>query len=380
MQMSRGPSAAVLVSFAGVAAASLLFHQLRSRQLRSPISNKRKIVITGGCGNLGTKIATFLLETYGSEVVVVLIEHPLYIRREAIPKGVSQLVELDLGHPSCVPTLRETLKGADAVVHFSAVNPYPNADWAECAGSMDHSFNLLLAAKKEKVRRFVLASSNHVMGGYKDVDVDVAGRANLNLEEEGARPRKVTPRMPPKVGTRVKTAAVSGDAVAYGAAKLAAERLCACVAAAAEAEAMAGTPSTNGKPATSFVVLRIGWCQPGTNSPSTLSAEGAPPEFLSTNTPAAAATADDQSGRVDEAWFKSMWLSNSDFLAYMDAALRIPSATLNERTQAERGPLSAPKTSNFVVVNAMSNNTGMKWCLADTERILGVTALDDSSK
>ena len=57
---------------------------------------------------------------------------------------------------------RRVLAGADAVVHFSAVNPYPNATWAESSASMDHAFNVALAAADAGVPRFILASSNHV--------------------------------------------------------------------------------------------------------------------------------------------------------------------------------------------------------------------------
>jgi nucleoside-diphosphate-sugar epimerase len=261
---------------AGVAAAAAAVVIIR-KQLCHTEKSIKTIVITGGCGNLATKLATHLLATRGEEVRVVLIEHPLFVRPEVIPEG-AELVVLDLGSPSALKLLRETLHGVDTVVHFSAVNPYPNASWAESAASMDHSFNVLLASQKGKVRRFVLASSNHVMGGYKD---DETWTSTDTTETTEAPPRTlvrgggglITPQLKVRVGTKVKAVERCGDAVAYGAAKLAAERLCASLAAAAAAAA--GSPSS-----TSFVALRIGWCQPGANLPSTLSAEGAPPIFL----------------------------------------------------------------------------------------------------
>ena len=60
---------------------------------------------------------------------------------------------------------------------------------------------------------------------------------------------------------------------------------------------------------TSFVVLRIGWCQPGENIPSTLSAAGSPPEFLKSSE-GADATEKNAGDQKDEVWFKQMWLSN----------------------------------------------------------------------
>ena len=42
------------------------------------------------------------------------------------------------------------LKNVYAVVHFSAVNPYPNATWGESAQSMDHTFTIFQAAVMHK--------------------------------------------------------------------------------------------------------------------------------------------------------------------------------------------------------------------------------------
>ena len=139
----------------GTAAAALAYAYYRS-------TRKRRVVITGGCGNLGTKLATRLLET--GEWEVVLLEHPDYIPtdRARVPKGASvEPGDLTDGTGAWTAALR----GADSLVHFSAVNPYPNASWEDSAGSMAHSCNLFLAAERAGVRRVVFASSNHVMGG-----------------------------------------------------------------------------------------------------------------------------------------------------------------------------------------------------------------------
>ena len=67
---------------------------------------------------------------------------------------------------------------------------------------------------------------------------------------------------------------------------------------------------------------------------------------------------------VDGDWFKGMWLSNRDFLAYFDAAICAP----------------PPPAGEAVVVNAMSNNKGMRWSLDETVAALGVVAQDDSRR
>ena len=89
--------------------------------------------------------------------------------------------------------------------------------------------------------------------------------------------------------------------MAYAAAKLAAERLLAALA--------------HVRPRTVFLALRVGWCQPGINSPRTIGASGVPPAFET----AGAASVEEDSG--DDAWFRGMWLSNGDFLRLFGAAL-----------------------------------------------------------
>ena len=81
-----------------------------------------------------------------------------------------------------------TLTLASTAVPSLALIRYPNASWEDSAGSMAHSFNVFLAASRHRVRRVVLASSNHVMGGYKDLP-----------GSEG----DVTPGSPPRCGARL---------------------------------------------------------------------------------------------------------------------------------------------------------------------------------
>ena len=292
---------------------------------------RRTVVITGGCGNLGVKLAKHLLAT--TEYAVVLLEHPRFFAADRVPAGAT-CVQADLADPADA-AWRDALRGADCLVHFSAVNPYPNADWAESAASMSHTFNAFVAASELGVRRVVFATSNHVMGRYKDAP-EVA---------------TLHPTTPPRCGTFLcdpEATAKSGDAVPYAAAKLAGEQL---------GRTLAAASST-----TTFVALRIGWCQPGANLPSTLNPGGCPAEYQTkVEGGGAAAAPPPPEADVDEMWFKSMWLSNGDFLRYFTAALDVGVA---------RGEL--------LLLNAMSANTGMRWSIAETEAALGVRAVDNS--
>ncbi|EOD37719.1 hypothetical protein EMIHUDRAFT_252003 [Emiliania huxleyi CCMP1516] len=213
---------------------------------------------------------------------------------------------------------------------------------------MLHTFNVLLLAERAGVRRVVLASSNHVMGGYKE-------KRSHGL---------VRPADPPACGTPLRdpVLAASGDAVACFLFSRG-EQLCKSLAATRRGLL----------PGPSYYMLRIGWCQPGENLPATLSAAGAnhrsrlsdsvkiPEAEYGVGGEAAAAEAED----VDGDWFTGMWLSNRDFLSYFEAALRAPAPSAGEAA---------------VLVNAMSNNTGMRWSLEETVAALGVAAQDDARR
>lgn len=326
--MAPSPFRSALVAVGAAAAVTTCY--LLSRRKRRPA----KVVITGGCGNLGIKLATHLLGDPAIECSVTLIEHPDYHLPARVPAGAS-VVLADLRDAGDAGW-RAALQGADTVVHFSAVNPYPNASWEESAGSMSHTFNLFIAAVASGVRRVVFASSNHVMGGYKDLPTHAV----------------VTPECPARCGTLLRDPldrAKSGDATAYAAAKLAGEQA---------ARALAATSGS----ATTFVALRIGWCQPGANLPSTLNPSGSPPQFQNDVVgEGGGSTAADNDAKVDEDWFKNMWLSNGDFLRYFSAALSAP-----------------VPAGRLLVLNAMSRNTGMRWSIEATERALGVVARDNS--
>ena len=313
---------------------------------------RKKVVITGGCGNLGSKLAQHLNDSW----TVALLEHPNFFRKEVVPEGAT-ITLCDLGDPERIGDWEAVFEDAEAVVHFSAVNPYPNASWSECAQSCDHIFNVFTVACAKGVNRVVFASSNHVMGGYKDMKPSLAAESLL-------------PSLEPKVGTKVASVSASGDAIAYASAKLAGERLAASLAA-------------QHAPKTTFVVLRVGWCQPGENLPTTLSAEGSPPEFLSElpvdGAPSLATSEADPLKENDEQWFKGMWLSNRDFLSYFTAALSvdIPVSWPEEETEY-CAKYHRHRRKGFLIVNAMSSNTGAKWSLEETSSILGVFSKDDS--
>ena len=221
--------------------------------------------------------------------------------------------------------MREAFASVDAIVHLAAQNPYPEASWDDATASFDMTLNVVEMAAhgvEHSDKRLVFASSNHVMGGYKDVDPPLA-------------PGTLTTVMAPRPGTRVTTGGVSAAPSAYAVAKLMGERVC------------AGKASRSGL---TTVSLRIGWCQPGENHPSTISSSGVP------------GSVGDPDAERDLAWFRGMWLSNRDFVDAVTCAIRVDAATW-------------PRPS--IVVNAMSNNAGMPWDIAATRALIGYAPVDD---
>ena len=160
----------------------------------------RRVLITGASGNLGAKAVVALRATADVELV--------------------ELGEADLS--AYDPAWAERFDGADVVLHLAA-DPRPLATWdSVISRNLDLSHNVLRAAERHGVGRFVFASSNWVLGGYR-------------FTGDALRP-DTTPR----------------PVNAYGMSKLAIERAGAAIAAGGQM---------------SFLALRIGWCQPGENRP-----------------------------------------------------------------------------------------------------------------
>lgn len=290
----------------------------------------RAVAITGALGNLGTKLFRHLQQSSGIERLVGLdVRAPEDLPQAVVP-GV-EYIQCDLAHWHD-PRWRGALARVDAVVHFAAQNPYPEATWQEAAISLDMTLHIANAAVESGVRRVVFATSNHVMGRYKDDPLWQAVGAG-----------ELRPDLPPGVGTVWHTGAQAMDSTPYATSKLMGERVCKATAVRAAGR-------------TTFACVRIGWCQPGENLPATLSAAGTPTQAGGSAAPVDAAWA-----RADR-WYKEMWLSNRDFVHLFERAILADGATWPD---------------GMVLVNGMSANRGMKWSLDETKRWLGYAPQDD---
>jgi NAD+ dependent glucose-6-phosphate dehydrogenase len=132
-------------------------------------------------------------------------------------------------------------------------------------------------------------------------------------------PIPITTSLPPKPGLSYFADGADRFSGAYAAAKLFAERL--------------GHHNATTR-RMEVIAVRIGCVWRGTNEPSQL-----PPK------------------RGE--WFRKMWLSDRDFLHLMD------------------GCLTAALPEPIVIVNGMSNNTGMRWDSSGTEEVIGYRPQDN---
>jgi NAD+ dependent glucose-6-phosphate dehydrogenase len=221
------------------------------------------VLITGAAGTLGRKLGRHL----EGRVELRLLDRD--------PRREPGVVAADLADWS--DDWASLFAGVGTVFHFAA-DPEAQKPWPDLIGpNLDALVHTYHAAIRAGVKRFVFASSNHVMGGYQD-DSEVSLSSDT----------------PPRPGLRYRMNGLARNSSAYAAAKLFGERLGRCY-----------SQST----CLETVAVRIGWVwRGGPNEPENL-----PPE------------------RGE--WFRLMWLSDRDFLHLMDrclaAELPVPFVVVN---------------------------------------------------
>jgi UDP-glucose 4-epimerase len=122
------------------------------------------VMVTGGCGFIGSHLVRLLLER-GARRVVVLDDMRHGARANVERAGEVELVEHTLGSgPS--RAIAEAMRGVDSVFHFAAEKhgqASPDSRRILCS-NVDGTYDLLEAAARAGVRKVVFASSLYVYG------------------------------------------------------------------------------------------------------------------------------------------------------------------------------------------------------------------------
>jgi nucleoside-diphosphate-sugar epimerase len=117
--------------------------------------NKQLVLVTGGSGFLGVNLIRYLLKKgYAIRSIdKVEFDYPDCMRK----------IDVITGDIRDVPLVNKTMKGVDYVVHCAAALPL-YSELEIMTTDVDGTKNLLEAAKKERVKRFVHISSTAVYG------------------------------------------------------------------------------------------------------------------------------------------------------------------------------------------------------------------------
>jgi dTDP-4-dehydrorhamnose reductase len=120
---------------------------------------QRTVLLTGAAGHVARLLMPGL-QAYSLRLVDV-------VEPADAPRGAaSPRVEVQVGDLADRSFAAGVVEGVDTVLHLAA-NPSPNATWDALAGpNVEALVNTLEAAQRADVRRVILASSVHAMGGY----------------------------------------------------------------------------------------------------------------------------------------------------------------------------------------------------------------------
>jgi nucleoside-diphosphate-sugar epimerase len=125
-----------------------------------------KAIVTGGAGFIGSHLTKRLLDD-GCKVTV--IDDFSEGKRKNLPVKNSNLKIIKA---SILDDIGKYIKGADVIFHLAALPRLQrslDAPWQTHLVNVDGTLNLLLLAKKHKVKRFIFSSSSSVYGNKNKI-------------------------------------------------------------------------------------------------------------------------------------------------------------------------------------------------------------------
>src|ERR1051326_4715459 len=131
--------------------------------------SKLRILVTGGCGKIGSYFVKFASERYAIRVVDKVAWDP---KRLGPLGGESLVVDLQ-----SMEACKQACTGMDMVVHLAA-DPSPDADFFDSllGNNIITTYNMFRAAQEAGCKRFIVASSVHAVAAYP---ADVQIKSNM---------------------------------------------------------------------------------------------------------------------------------------------------------------------------------------------------------
>jgi dTDP-glucose 4,6-dehydratase len=136
-----------------------------------------KVLVTGGCGFIGSNFIHHLLECRGRDVSIVNLDKLTYAANPANLEGVDQLgnyafIKGDIADPDVV---RLAMDGCDAVVNFAAETHVDRSllgDASFIETDVKGVFVLLEEARRTGVEKFIQISTDEVYGSIAEGSFD----------------------------------------------------------------------------------------------------------------------------------------------------------------------------------------------------------------
>lgn len=297
---------------------------------------KKRILITGGNGNIGTKLVSFWKNKY--EMTIIDKTDPSTIMSDIVSTSKLNHSYLKLNLLTDITTeidkIYALINNNDIIIHLAQINAHMDAQWKDAVQSMDLNNILFQQCTKciiqnpNKKLKIIYASSNHVMGGYLKFFND---QTKLDIYPN----TKVSPGLKFKFLNKNNNGYFCCDSTPYSSVKLTAERLL---------KNMCNSYPQN----LECIVIRIGWNMPGKNMANMVSADR-----LSTNTSLSKELLPEYDINKIDKWFRNMWLSNNDLYQLYDKSV---SYEFVKRPH---------HTVKFLIINGMSKNSKSIWRTAN---------------
>src|SRR3954447_1362346 len=146
---------------------------LESHASSSRGTRRRRVLVTGAAGNIGSYFAEQSHTRYDLRLMVRGDQKPPDVEKI---RGFGEVVIAEL---SDLPRLKQLCAGIDTVVHLAA-NPSASATWDSLLpDNIVGTYHVFTAAKSAGVQRVIYASSIHAISGYP-ADVQVKSTDPVN--------------------------------------------------------------------------------------------------------------------------------------------------------------------------------------------------------